>query len=82
MSRLGGVSRQLSAARQPRVGDSHTITTVCALRCLPEPLNPETLVVIELKLPQNKPVTRQLGGLGIVQSAHLEVRLSLSLWGG
>ena len=51
----------LSGSRQPRVGDSHTITTVCALRCLPVGLNPNSLVVVELRLPQNKPVTRQLG---------------------
>ena len=54
----------LGTSRRPRVADSHTITTLCALRCLPDPLAPNSLVVAELKLSQNKPVARQLGGHG------------------
>lgn len=43
----------LGGSRRPRVADSHMLTTVCALRCLPDgrDLKPNTLVVAEVSRP-------------------------------
>ena len=40
----------LGCGSKPGLADSHTITTCCALRCLPQPLPASTLVVVELTL--------------------------------
>jgi len=54
----------LGCSRRPRVADSQMLTTICALRCLPDAryLTSSTNVVAELKQPQNEPVVLHVGG--------------------
>ena len=50
----------LGCGAKPGLADSHTITTCCALRCLPQPLPASTLVIVELQLVQNLEIARQV----------------------
>ena len=52
----------LGCGAKPGLADSHTITTCCALRCLPQPLPASTLVIVELQLVQNLEIARQVAG--------------------
>ena len=52
----------LGCGSKPGLADSHTITTCCALRCLPQPLPASTLVIVELQLVQNLEIARQVAG--------------------
>ena len=54
----------LGGSEQPRIADSLVITTLCALQCLPECLDDSRSrpnVVVEVTMPQNVRVARQLG---------------------
>jgi len=53
----------LGCSRRPRVADAQMLTTICALRCLPEnqDLTPATKVIAEMKQSQNMPVVLHLG---------------------
>jgi len=54
----------LGGSRRPRVADSQMLTTICALRCLPDArfLTHNTNVIAELKQPQTEPVVMHIGG--------------------
>ena len=54
----------LGGSRRPNIADSFSITTCCALRCLPasHKLTSGTLVVAELSLKPNAAVVRQIAG--------------------
>ena len=54
----------LGGSRLPNIADSFSITTCCALRCLPDAhkLTSGTLVVAELSLKPNAAVVRQIAG--------------------
>ena len=66
-SHLDGQARcviVLGGSRRPNIADSFSITTCCALRCLPKThkLTSGTLVVAELSLKPNAAVVRQIAG--------------------
>ena len=66
-SHLDGQARcviVLGGSRRPNIADSFSITTCCALRCLPpsHKLTSGTLVVAELSLKPNAAVVRQIAG--------------------
>ena len=54
----------LGASPSPRVADSLALTTLCALKSMPErqTISPSTAVVVDLKLVQNVSVAKQLAG--------------------
>ena len=63
----------LGCGAKPGLADSHTITTCCALRCLPQPLPASTLVIVELQLVQNLEIAQQVAGRVGRGSGHLSV---------
>ena len=63
----------LGGSRRPNIADSFSITTCCALRCLPasHKLTSATLVVAELNLKPNVSVVRQIAGH--TESDHMKI---------
>ena len=68
----------LGASRRPCVADANAITSISALRCLPEghKLSRSTLVVAELNLMQNVSVARQVAVRGKAVQVDI-IRLTL-----
>jgi hypothetical protein len=52
----------LGTSRQPREADSLVISTLCALQCVPGKAKDGMAIVVEVAMPQNVEVARQLGG--------------------
>ena len=67
----------LGCGAKPGLADSHTITTCCALRCLPQPLPASTLVIVELQLVQNLEIARQVLRMHL-PCTYLEIALEIA----